>query len=97
MRFKTWLENEEGEKIVQAAFSIDGKIYPSGPIHLSSVIPDSEYGKDWVAGFLTNKGRFLNRKEAAVFVSGLAGGKYRQMDATELRGGSVDEFKPPRI
>jgi hypothetical protein len=87
MQFKTWLENEE-EQITQAAFSVEDKIYPCGPIHLASVIPDSEYGKDWIAGFLTNKGRFLNRKEATIFVSG-ATGKYRQMDSTELKNGPL--------
>jgi hypothetical protein len=94
IRFKQWIESADIEKIVQAAFSIDGKIYPSGPVHLSSVIPDSEYGKEWISGFLTNKGRFLDRKETAIFVSGLAGGKYRSMDATELKSGPIGKYPP---
>ena len=78
---------------MQAAFSIDGKIYPSGPIHDSSVIPEEEYGKEWISGFLTNRGRFLDRKNAALFVSGEMGGKYRSMDATEIKGGPLGQFK----
>ena len=71
----------DAEKIVQAAFSIEGRIYPSGPVHDSDVIPDNECDKEWISGFLTNKGRFLDREEAAIFVGDVGG----SMDASELR------------
>jgi len=93
MKFRSFIESDE-EKVVQAAFSIEGRIYPSGPFHDSSIIPESEYGKEWIDGFLTNKGRFLTRKEAAIFVSGEAGGKYRTMDASELKSGPVAAYRP---
>jgi hypothetical protein len=63
-----------GEKIVQAAFRVAGKIYPAGPFYLYSVVPwniwqDNYAGKLEVEqGFLTNTGRFLTRKEAGELV-----------------------------
>lgn len=89
-----FIETDDEEKIVQAAFSIEGRIYPSGPVHDSGVIPENEHGKEWINGFLTNKGQFLDRKEAAIFVSGESGAKNRSMDATELKSGPVTAYKP---
>ena len=89
--FKIWLENQN-EKIVQTAFKVGDNIYPSGPVHNSSVIPDAEYDKEWISGFLTNIGRFLNRREAALFASGKIGGTYRSMDSTELKNGPIPAY-----
>lgn len=73
MRFRVLFE----ERIVQAAFydKGTGKIYPSGPHHdLTAIgIPEDQWTDDFfdrlVSGFLTDRGRFLNREEAAAAVA----------------------------
>jgi hypothetical protein len=59
----------EEEQIIQAAFRIPetGKVYPSGPNHDVSRLPDDvEFDFNTLeSGFLTDTGKFLDRKSAA--------------------------------
>jgi hypothetical protein len=84
--FKNWCGLPEGleEKIQQAAFKVGDKIYPSGPIHDSGVVPEEEYGKEWISGFVTNLGRFLDRRQASEFLYGQTAGKYHSLDSLEV-------------
>lgn len=61
-------QQEEVETVDIAAVQYKGKIY-TGARHVDIIVqPLEEYGHfpvGYVAGFLTSKGRFVNRKEAA--------------------------------
>lgn len=54
------------ERVSETAFRIGDEVIPSGSIHNAAKIPKEMYGKgELESGFLTDKGRFVTREEAA--------------------------------
>ncbi len=66
---------DSGERIVGAAFKElpSGRVVSTGRIHLRNNLPDDWNVYDDVSGFVTDKGRFLDREEAMKFVGGSNG------------------------
>lgn len=89
------ITKSEIEKIVSAAFKElkTGRTHSTGNIHLRNELPDDWDVYNDVSGFLTNKGRFLDREDAAKFV----GLKSNDRLTSENLGSGSEKYRPKEI